>query len=273
MTSEDLRNRQRLTHTEKQGAGWGLLTDHTKSRILFDGGARSGKTVLVIEFMVRRALRFPGSRQLIVRKHRVHAYASIWRDTLAEYLRNYVPGDCFRKRETRLLSVEFDNGSLIAIEGLDSDDRVDKLLGNEYVTVFVNEARQTTWPMVQLLITRLAQNVSDDDGNQCQAKLILDTNPAGPKHWLHKMAIEKVYPNTVDPLPDAQEWGRLNWSAYDNREHLPRAFLKALEALPPVERDRMLHGKWVQNEGLVYPEFDSCLVEDGGAEDGRIIDD
>ena len=267
MTSETPRNRKRLTHTKKQKAGCRLLADHTKTRILFDGGARSGKTVLIIEYMVRRALRFPGSRQLIVRKHRVHAYASIWQDTLRDYLREYVPKSYYGKRESRMLSVEFSNGSTIIIEGLDSDERVGKLLGNEYVTVFVNEARQTTWPMVQLLITRLAQKVTDNDGRLCQAKLILDTNPAGPKHWLHQMAIEKVYPDSVEPLPDAQEWGRLNWSAYDNRAHLPKAFLKALEALPPVERDRMLHGKWVQNVGLVYPDFDSCLVEGGGAID------
>ncbi len=35
-----------------------------------------------------------------------------------------------------------------------------------------------------------------------------------------------------------------------------------LLALPPVEQQRLLYGNWnVREEGLVYPEFDKCLVE------------
>lgn len=261
-----------LKHTEKQMAGWKLLTSGDKTRILFDGGARSGKTVLVIEYMIMRALRFPGCRQLIVRRHRVHAYASIWDDTLRDYLKQHVAGALFERSTSRMLCVTFRNGSQIIVDGLDNEERVDKLLGNEYATVFVNEARQTTWRMAQILMTRLAQKVEDSAGGLCVPKLIFDTNPAGPKHWLHRVAVELMCADVAEPLPDADNWGRLNWSAYDNTEHLPASFVAALEALPHVERERMLHGRWVRNEGLVYPDFDSCLVEDGRTPDRRVID-
>jgi len=249
-----------LKRTKKQEAGWELLTSRDKTRCLFDGGARSGKTVLVVEYLVMRAMNFPGCRQLIVRKHRAHAFASIWLDTLRDYLKAHVPGVLVDKRETPMLCVTFRNGSQIIVDGLDTDERVDKLLGNEYVTVFVNEARQTTWRMAQILMTRLAQKITDAAGALCIPKLIFDTNPAGPRHWIHRVAIEHVDPDTQEPLADGDNWGRVNWSAYDNVEHLPATFVAALEALPHVERERMLHGKWVRNQGLVYPDFDSCLV-------------
>lgn len=44
-----------------------------------------------------------------------------------------------------------------------------------------------------------------------------------------------------------------------------------LRALPPVEQERLLNGNWnVRAEGLIYPEFDKCLVE---AEDNPEIPD
>ena len=250
-----------LRLTEKQAAGWRLLTDRTATRVLFDGAARSGKTMPIIEYLVMRALRFPGCRQLIARKYRVHAYASIWRDSLDRYLREHVPAGLFRKHEEPMLGIRWNNGSEIIIDGLDNDERVDKLLGNEYVTVFVNEARQVSWGVVQRMLTRLAQRVCDEAGRECVPKLILDTNPAGPRHWLHRVGVEHLDPDTMQPLLDAANWARLNWVASDNAANLPEQFLRSLDALPAVERARMRDGIWCQNEGLVYPDIASCIVE------------
>lgn len=53
-------------------------------------------------------------------------------------------------------------------------------------------------------------------------------------------------------------------SVYDNRVLLEKdpGYLANLRALPPVERARLLDGDWdVRNEGLVYPDFGSCVVE------------
>ena len=72
--------------TEKQKAGLNLLSDPEKTRILFTGGSRSGKTFLIIEYLLQRAYQYPGSRQLIVRKHLVDTRNSIWYDTLRKYL-------------------------------------------------------------------------------------------------------------------------------------------------------------------------------------------
>lgn len=42
-------------------------------------------------------------------------------------------------------------------------------------------------------------------------------------------------------------------------------YITMLNALPRVERERLLHGNWdIRREGLVYPSFDECIVDDPG---------
>jgi hypothetical protein len=53
-------------------------------------------------------------------------------------------------------------------------------------------------------------------------------------------------------------------SVYDNAELLKRnpEYVASLKALLPIERARLLDGDWdVRREGLVYPEFGSCVVD------------
>lgn len=240
---------------ERQMLGWKMLSDPKRTRILFDGGSRSGKTALIIEYLVKRAFQFPRSRQLIARKCRAHAKTSIWSDTVKQYLARNIPRQFYKLQETEL-SVVFWNGSQIVIGGLDDAERTEKILGNEYITVFLNEATQLSWETVQMAMTRLAQRCADEKGRFAVPKLILDCNPRGPRHWLHYVGVRHVDPTSEKPLADAEKWARLNWSAYDNKANLPPEYLAALESLPELMRERMLNGVWRGNEGAVYPEFD-----------------
>ena len=248
----------RYNFNEKQLHAWNeVLTDPEKKYILFDGGARSGKTTLIVEYMILRALQYPASRQLMARKFRVHAKASLWQDTLKKYFAPYrsLSGNVFSFNESELI-LKFQNGSEIIIGGLDDADRVEKILGNEYITVFLNEATQLTYETMQMVTTRLAQKCYDASGNLAVPKLLIDCNPRGPRHWLHYVGVRHVDPETEQPLKNASSWARINWSAFDNRENLPADYLAMLDSLPTVLRDRMLNGIWRANDGSVYSEFD-----------------
>ncbi|HSN01985.1 MAG TPA: terminase family protein [Acidimicrobiales bacterium] len=62
---------------------------------------------------------------------------------------------------------------------------------------------------------------------------------------------------------DAKSLSFVRASIYDNRVLLTRnpEYLASLKALLPVERARLLDGDWdVRREGLVYPDFESCVV-------------
>lgn len=245
----------RLQLTAKQRHALLALSSPDFTRYLFDGGSRSGKTVSTVAFLVDRAIQYPGSRQLIVRKCLAHARTSIWHGTLRDYLRDFMPPGCFEFHEQEMF-VRFSNGSEIWLGGLDDKERTEKILGNEYLTAFVNEATQVSYEAVQMVMTRLAQNCRHvKSGAVGVQKLILDCNPRGPRHWLHRYGVQKTDPETRKPLAGAGRMFRLQWSAFDNQENLSPTYIETLENLPPVTRDRMLNGVWRENEGAVYDEF------------------
>ena len=236
--------------TPKQKTAWGLLEDPRYRRYLFDGGARSGKTDLTLAWLVAQATAFPGARILVARLHLDHARTTLWNLSLKKLL----PPCGMVQYQEQTLECRFANGSVIRVGGLDDAERVDKILGDEYLHVFINEATQVTWDTVTKVMTRLSQQVPG-----AVRKLILDCNPKGPRHWLHQVGVEHVLPNDgsgeAQPLPDAGVWARLSWTPYDN-PHLPPDTIRTLEALPGVMRRRMLLGEWCTSEGMVYDGFD-----------------
>ena len=243
-----------LKFNQKQKTGWAILSSRNKTRILFDGGSRSGKTALIAEYLVRRALQYPFSRQLAARKCRSHAKTSLWCDTLKKYLVRFIPTRFYTLSESEL-SIRFCNGSEILVAGLDDAERSEKVLGNEFITVFLNEATQFSWETVQMAATRLAQKAWDAKGRQAVPKLILDCNPRGPRHWLHAVGVRQIDPESGKELSDKANWARLPWSAFDNQENLPKEYLEGLAALPEIMKKRMLDGIWCDNAGAVYQEF------------------
>src|SRR3981189_2414559 len=56
------------------------------------GGARSGKTTTLVRTICLRALRYAGSRHVILRFRAIHADASVARDTLPKVMSMCFPG-------------------------------------------------------------------------------------------------------------------------------------------------------------------------------------
>lgn len=253
----------------KQVEGAKSLSDVGCVRHLFDGGARSGKTLSIMRFLYNRGEQYPGSRQLCARLHLSDCRATTW-DSMKGYVSEYVPSDRYRLYHHDS-DVVLWNGSVIHFDGLDDKERVDKILGSEWLTIFVNEATQTSYQTIQTLCTRLAQRVRhvQDDRVYGLPKLLIDCNPKHRRHWIHKYCIENVDPVTgaelpdhpVDPLTGKKSklhyhFQRVHWTPFDNKENLPPDFFVTLNNLPLVLRNRMLNGVWCDNEGAVYSAFD-----------------
>lgn len=249
--------------TEKQQTGIELLASPNFDRILFDGGARSGKTVSIAMWMITRAIQFPGSKQLGARMRQVDMRHSGW-VTFKELLYNHIPKDWWFLRE-KAFQIQFKNGSYISFSGLDTQERVDFILGTEWLTIFLNEATQVPFDTVTTIMSRLSQKVSHADDPTCFGipKIVLDCNPRHRKHWIYLMCVKAnpIVPFTDPPKPVAEDvrWGRLHWSPFDNAQHLPNSFFVTLENLPKVKRARMKDGIWMDNEGAVYDEFDEDI--------------
>jgi phage terminase large subunit len=147
--------------------------------------------------------------------------------------------------------------------GLDDKDRVEKIMGSEYCTIFINEATQISYDTFQKIKTRLSgQAVNPSNGKSIKRKIILDCNPRSEAHWIYQYFIIGKDPKTKEKLSEKamENKGRTNWVPYDN-PFLPKDYIAILENLTGAEKQRLLEGRWVNKEGLVYPNFESIVVE------------
>ena len=230
--------------TSKQREALALLRDPANLNIMLVGGARSGKTFLFLDAQVYMAQKYPGSRHLAARLRFNHAKASLWLDTLPKILaRRSTPSGYVLDKTDHY--VRFANGSELWIDGLDDKDRVDKILGREYCTIFFNEISQVAYDTVTTVLTRLSQNV---DGARNWAGY--DLNPAGNLHWANQLFIKGLKP---DGGPAGEGYAWLQMNPYDNEENLAPGFIqKFLETLPEHKRRRFLDGEWSDPEGTIF---------------------
>lgn len=188
---------------------------------------------------------YPGCRILLVRKTR----ASLTQSVLVTYeskvlLPEWGIGKGAR-RDNRS-SYVYPNGSEVVCGGMDNADRI---MSTEYDFVFVFEATELHEDDVEKLETRLRNNVAP------YQQLACDCNPGTASHWLNRRAsagrMRRLESRHTD---NPALWNGSDWTPYG------RAYLARLgSALSGVRRERLLHGRWAQAEGLVYDGWDSAL--------------
>ena len=116
------------------------------------------KTFVLVRALVLRALRGAGSRHAILRFRGNAARASIWLNTFPKVMRLCFPGVAWKPHKQDGY-VALPNGSEVWIGGLDDHERVEKILGMEFVTLFYNECSQIPYASVLMARTRLAQHI------------------------------------------------------------------------------------------------------------------
>ena len=119
------------------------------------GGSRSGKSFIIMYMLIVRAC-LCKSDHLIVRETFTAAKTSIWNKTLPDVFRIAFPDLDYKMNKTDFV-VTLPNGSTIKIAGLDDTKKLERLLGTEYSTLWINESNQLSYPAVNKLKTRLAQ--------------------------------------------------------------------------------------------------------------------
>lgn len=228
--------------TAKQEAANALLASSAR-HIMLAGGTRSGKTFLIVRAIVIRAFKAPGSRHAIMRFRFGHVRQSIVRDTFPKVMTL-----CFAQAEYDLNHsdwfVRFANGSEIWFGGLDDKERTEKILGTEFVSVFLEECSQIPYASRNMAMTRLAQYVEDGVAKRPMIpKMYYAENPPDKGHWTYKLFLLHQDPETRAPL-DAGDYGFLRLNPRDNLENLSPEFIATLERLPKRQRDRFLDGEF-----------------------------
>lgn len=231
--------------TQKQKEAVRLMISDPKYTLLY-GGSRSGKSFIIIRQIILRALKEAGSRHLICRFAFNHAKQSLWHDTIPKCLSLCFPGvkPVLNKSDW---FIEFPNGSQIWLGGLDDKERTEKVLGNEYATIFINEASQVSYSSYSTLLTRLAQKTGLTNRVYC------DCNPPSNQHWTYKLFIQHVNPDTNEAL-DGKFYSHMRMNPDDNLENLPEDYIESvLNTLSSRQQKRFRYGEFLDDvEGALW---------------------
>jgi phage terminase large subunit len=238
---------QRRTQTEYKFRGAALEAQSSNYReIILTGPTRTGKTLALLHKGYQLSQKYNGMRLLVVRKRRSDlsetGLVTLERDLIGLSHPLIVDGPSRRFRS----SYDFTNGSTIVIGGL---DKPGKVLSSEYDMIIVIQGEELVPSEWEILITRLSGRALPPHMQQ----IVGDCNPASPYHWIMQRSLSgqlklwdtfhKDNPMLFDAVLD-------DWTEFGSE------YLNRLSAsLTGIERERLLEGKWVQAEGVVYSEF------------------
>lgn len=105
---------------------------------------------------------------------------------------------------------------------------------------YINEASLATHEVFQEIVQRCSVE---------SARIICDTNPSTPTHWL-----KTDYIDNHDPKARIKSFS----FTIDDNTFLSKDYVEALKAATPkgMFYDRSILGQWVTGEGIVYRDFD-----------------
>lgn len=233
------------------------------------GGARSGKTFLLLRAIVQRAINAPGSRHAVFRFRFNHVKTSVWSDTLPKVLKMCFPQVPARFDKTDFF-VELPAGSQIWIGGLDDKERVEKVLGAEYATLYFNESSQIPWSSIELAMSRLAQKVAlapaiaaATGKTHLPLKAYFDCNPPSKLHWSYQLFKAGLKPGTKETLPHSGDYAEMLINPDDNRDNLPDEYFGVLAEMSAAKRLRFERGEWASEVNGALWTLEDRIAEDG----------
>lgn len=241
------------------------------THVMLYGGGRSGKTFLHLRNTAMRAIKAPGSRHAVLRFRFNHLKASIIADTWPKMLALCFPGVRCEMNKTDWYG-EFQNGSQVWFGGLDDKARTEKILGQEYATIYPNECSQISWTSIQMLKTRLAQKVEQETSGGGKRPLPLrmfyDCNPPTKGHWSYKLFHKKIDPEDLKPLLHPENYAHFQMNPRDNIENIAAGYIQEMEASSARYRLRFLDGAYAdENPNALFSDVE---IEKWRVTDGRV---
>jgi len=233
--------------TDKQIEANNTVFSSGAENVLLEGGSRSAKTFLILRNIVLRAQKAPGSRHVVARFRFTDCKSAIVLDTFPKVMQLAFPDVKYHINKSDWFCT-FLNTSEIWFGGLDDKERLEKILGKEYATSFLNECSQCSNEAREMVSTRVAQKVwMKVDGKETKLlplREYFDYNPPSTGHWGHKLFRKKVDPITKQPLENPENFVWMKMNPKDNAENLNPAYLAKLQKLSPRAKKRFWDGEY-----------------------------
>lgn len=203
------------------------------------GAKRTGKTVINNDIFLRELIRVRKIADKLKIKEPMYILAGVSSKTI----QNNVLQEIYNRYQ---LDIKFDKHNSFTLFGVKVvqafTGTIGGLGGIRGMTAFgayVNEASLANEKVFKEIISRC----SGDD-----ARIVFDTNPDNPEHWLKKEYIDSKSENIIS----------YHFELDDNTFLSPRYIQNIKESTPSgMFYDRDIRGLWVTGEGVVYSDFDS----------------
>lgn len=212
---------------------------HDFFMLINHGAKRSGKTIMdndLFLYELRRVRKEADARGVSLPQYILAGadLATLRRNVLTELSNRYGLEFNFDKANRFKLF-----GVLVCCFGHSKISDLGRIRGMTAWGAYINEA------------TVANELVFDEIRSRCSApgaRIIMDTNPDRPGHWLKKDYIDKA---------DGKVITQFHWTLTDNT-FLTQRYIDNLKASTPsgVFYERDINGAWVAAEGVVYPDFD-----------------
>ena len=217
------------------------------TEVLFGGAAGGGKSYGQLTDAFLYALRYPRSKQLILRRTFAELEKSLVRVSLALY-----PKEIYSYNSTGHTG-KFKNGSIIDFGYCATENDVFQYQSAEYDVVRFDELTHFTEFQYLYLISR----VRGANSNPKQIKS--STNPGGVGHtWVKARFVDPSPPDTKFLSSDGSSRIFIP-SRIDDNLFLMQSdpdYKKRLLCLPESQRKALLYGDWNVFEGQYFSEFD-----------------
>lgn len=229
-----------------QYAGYQLCQSNDSKYVLLYGPSGSAKSFTLDLILKLRGMAAPGSRHMVFRDTRQNCEQTLFDKTNHEVLDKVFPGLKDHpdfKISLSDLSVTLPNGSVIFYNGLD-ENRGDKVLGDEFSSIWFNECNAFAYKQVSQLFSRLRQNIKMVDGRTLKNKMFFDCNPRWFTDWDYRAFIDKVNPATGDSWELPDEWQSLFMDTIHNQQNLSNDYIPSLKLGTPEDVQRYFRGYW-----------------------------
>lgn len=231
-----------LSVTKKQK----LFIDAKESEVLFGGAAGGGKSYGQVVDALLFALKYPSSKQLILRRTFSELEKSLIRVAMEVF-----PRSLYRFNQSSH-TCRFTNGSCIDFGYLAQESDVYQYQSAEYDCVRFDELTHFTERQYLYLISRVR------GANSYPKQVKSSTNPGGVGHvWVKKRFVDPSAPG-VGFLGDDDMKRIFIPSLLSDNSFLASKdpdYRRRLLALPESERRALLYGDWDVFEGQYFTEF------------------
>ena len=214
--------------------------------VLYGGAAGGGKSYGQLIDALLFALKYAGSKQLILR----NTFPELQRSLVLVSVTLY-PTEVASYNQSRYVW-QFVNGSRIEFGYLESDKDVQKYQSAEYDVIRFDELTHFTEFQYTYMISRIR------GANDFPKQIKSSTNPGNRGHsWVKARFIDPMPPETV--YTDANGRTRIFIPAkvQDNKFLIDADpdYIKRLDQLPEDQRRALRDGDWDTFEGQYFPEF------------------